>query len=102
MRPDGLDIAKALAARDPNNVVWQTDLVVSAWKLAQAGAHDARGHVGNGLAILKRLDGEGKLTADQKGWIGAFEAAWQMPADDAADAPEAEGKAGRSWKFWRR
>jgi len=72
---DGLDIRKALAARDPNNVVWQTDLVVSAWKLAEAGAKDGRQHLANGLAILKRLDGEGKLTADQKEWIAAFEAA---------------------------
>ncbi len=76
---DGLDIAKQLAARDPANVVWQTDLVVSAWKLAEAGAKDKRQHLASGLAILKRLDAEGKLTADQKEWIAMFEEAMQEP-----------------------
>jgi hypothetical protein len=56
-------------------VDWQTDLVVSAWKLAQEGAYDAQRHLANGHAISKRLDAEGKLTADQTEWIGAFEAA---------------------------
>jgi hypothetical protein len=76
---DGLDIRKQLAARDPNNVVWQTDLVVSAGKLAGAGAKDRRQHLASGLAILKRLDAEGKLTADQKEWIAPFEEAMQEP-----------------------
>ncbi len=38
-----MEIRKTLAARDPNNVVWQTDLVVSAWKLAEAGVKDKLG-----------------------------------------------------------
>ncbi len=54
--------------------------VVSAWKLAEAGADDARQLSRRGLAILKRLDAEGKLTADQKEWIAAFEAA--LPEDN--------------------
>ncbi len=74
-----MEIRKTLAARDPNNVVWQTDLVVSAWKLTEAGVKDKRQHLASGLAILKRLDGEGKLTADQKEWIGAFEEAMSEP-----------------------
>ncbi len=86
---DGLDIRKRLAARDPNNVEWQTDLVVSAWKLMGAGAENRRRHLAEGLAILKRLDAEGKLTADQKEWIGAFEAALRAP-----EPPR--------WKFWAR
>ena len=60
-------------------MVWQTDLVVSAWKLAEAGAKDKRQHLASGLAILKRLDAEGKLTADQKRWIAVFEEAMQEP-----------------------
>ncbi len=76
---DGLDIRKLLAARDPNNVGWQTDLVVSAWKLADAGAKDKRQHLASGLAILKRLGAEGKLTADQKEWIWDFEEAMHKP-----------------------
>ena len=53
--------------------------MVSAWKLAAAGAKDKRQHLASGLAILKRLDAEGKLTADQKEWIAAFEEAMQEP-----------------------
>jgi hypothetical protein len=80
---DGLDIAKQLAARDPANVVWQTDLVVSAWKLAET-AEDKQ-HLASGLAILKRLYAEGKLTADQKKWIAAFEEAMQEPESAGRD-----------------
>ena len=95
---DGLDIRKALAARDPSNVVWQTDLVVSGWKLASAGAADAARHLAEGLAILKRLHAEGRLTADQEGWIAPFEAALQEPA---GEEPEAKAEAAPWWKFWR-
>ncbi len=95
---DGLGIAKALAARDPSNVVWQTDLVVSAAKLASAGAPDAARHLAEGLAILKRLHAQGRLTADQEGWIAMFEAALREPGEETA-----RGKAGAVpwWKFWR-
>ncbi len=96
---DGLDIRKALAARDPSNVVWRTDLAVSAWKLALAGAPDAAGHIAEGLAILKRLHAEGRLTADQEQWIGMFEAALLEPGEEA---PAVKAEAPPRWKFWRR
>jgi tetratricopeptide (TPR) repeat protein len=97
---DGLEIAKALAARDPNNVEWQTDLVVSAWKLASAGAPDAARHIAEGLAILKRLHAEGRLTADQEGWIAIFEAAsLRKPEEKTAEVkPDVHPR----WKFWRK
>ena len=66
-------------------MVWQTDLVVSAWKLAEAGAKDKRQHLASGLAILKRLDAEEKLTADQKEWIAPFEEAMQEPENAGRD-----------------
>jgi hypothetical protein len=44
---------------------------------AKAASDGWQQHAQEGLAILKRLDAEGKLTADQKGWIEAFEAALQ-------------------------
>ncbi len=94
---DGLEIRKALAARDPANVVWQTDLVVSGWKLASAGAADAARHLAEGLAILKRLHAEGRLTADQEGWIAPFEAALQEPAGETR---EAKAEAAPWWRFW--
>jgi hypothetical protein len=31
---EGLQIRQKLAARDPGNAQWQTDLVISQWKLA--------------------------------------------------------------------
>ncbi len=71
---DGLSIAKGLAARDPSNAQWQTDLVVSHYKIGAAGGQDACGQFRSALAILKRLDAENRLTADQKGWIAAIEA----------------------------
>jgi len=71
---DGLAIAKALAQRDPSNTQWQHDLVVSLYKVASAGGN-AKANLTEALAILKRLDAEGKLTADQKGWVATIEAA---------------------------
>ena len=76
---NALEIDKKLAALDPDNAEWQSDVVVSAWKLAEAGAKDKRQHLASGLAILKRLYAEGKLPADQRGWIAAFEEAMQEP-----------------------
>lgn len=70
---DGLDIRKALATRDPANAQWQKDLVVSAWKLASIDAPEACSHLREGLAILKLLNAANRLTADQQGWIPAFE-----------------------------
>ena len=96
---DGLGIRKALAARDPSNVVWQTDLVVSAAKLASAGAPEAARHLAEGLAILKRLNAEGRLTADQEGWIAPFEAAMRELGEETAE--EAKPDAPPWWRFWR-
>jgi tetratricopeptide (TPR) repeat protein len=80
---DGLEIRMRLAETDPDNAEWQTDLVVSAWKLASAGAEDASEFLAGGLRILTRLDAEGTLTADQREWIGAFEAALQGAKEPA-------------------
>jgi tetratricopeptide (TPR) repeat protein len=80
---NGLEIRQKLCERDPSNAIWQTDLAVSAWKLAAAGARDGRRRLSDGLAILKRLDAEGKLAADQKEWISMFEAALRQAEEPA-------------------
>ena len=70
----GLAVRKKLAAADPANVRWQTDLVVNLFKLAQLG-DDALARLKQALTILRRLDVEGRLPANQKSWIPAFEQA---------------------------
>jgi hypothetical protein len=64
--------------------MWQTDLAWSHYKFVQAASDGWQQHAQEGLAILKRLDAEGKLRADQKGWIALFEAALaaQQPKTD--------------------
>jgi hypothetical protein len=66
-----LDATRRLAAREPDNVRWQTDLVVGYAKVQSVtGDVEARrALLTDGLAILARLDGEGRLTADQRDWI---------------------------------
>jgi hypothetical protein len=51
---EGLDIARALAAKDPGNAQWQTDVVVSLVKVARVG-DDPRPRLSEALTILTRL-----------------------------------------------
>ena len=80
-----LGIRERLAQQDPTNAEWQTDLVVSYWKLAQANTPVTEGHatqrelLEKGLAILYRLRAESRLTQDQEGWIETLEQALQAP-----------------------
>jgi eukaryotic-like serine/threonine-protein kinase len=67
-----LALRQKLASEDPDNVLWQTDLVVALRKLALAG-DDPAPRLAQALEIARRLDGEGKLGADQNGWIAALE-----------------------------
>jgi tetratricopeptide (TPR) repeat protein len=70
----GLPVLDKLIAADPANVLMQTNLAGTLFKLAQAG-DDAPARLRDGLAILRRLDAEGRLPADRKPWIGFFEQA---------------------------
>jgi tetratricopeptide (TPR) repeat protein len=63
-----LAIRRTLATSDPRITLWQIDMVQALVKLAIA-ADDPRGRWTEVLAILKRLDGEGRLTPFQKTWI---------------------------------
>ncbi len=70
---DGLNIAKTLAALDQANTQWQTDLVVSVWKLSGL-APDTLDKAAavvllrDAQQILARLKAMGALHADQQGW----------------------------------
>lgn len=70
---DGLAIAKTLAELDPKMVQWQTDLVVSYYKLSQLKPDESKMLLGDALAILKRLDNEGRLEVEKQAWIPALE-----------------------------
>ena len=64
---EGLAIARELAG-DKSNAEAQTDVVVSLFKLAQAG-EEAEGHLTEALALLRDLDARARLSPDKKGWI---------------------------------
>ena len=57
--------ADFLAQHDAANVQWQTDVVVSCWKLAAVSqGEEVKGFLQRGLAILERLAQEDRLDAD--------------------------------------
>ncbi len=63
-----LDIARRLAEGDSGNAQAQTDLVISLSRVASV-SDDPGPLYRECLDILTRLDGEGRLSSDQKGWI---------------------------------
>ena len=66
---ESLAIARRLAGLDPGNVSWQTDLVVSLYKIAiMADGERKRTALDEAIKIVERLDAEGKLSPAQKGW----------------------------------
>jgi hypothetical protein len=79
-----LAIGVRLAQQDPKNAQWQTDAVVSGWKLAHRHGDiaehqiDRRALLERGLAILPRLHGRSPLTRTQEAWIIQFERVLQL------------------------
>jgi hypothetical protein len=73
---ESLAIRQKLVAADPGNAQWQTDLVVSYVRIAQATKNEVRRKAAleDALRIVKTLDTKGLLSADQKEWRGALEA----------------------------
>ncbi len=65
---ESLAIARRLAANDPGNAQAQTDLVVSLSRVADV-ADDPMPLYSECLDILHTLDGEGRLSPEQHGWI---------------------------------
>lgn len=77
---EGLDIHRALAEKDPDNTQWQTDVVVSLWKLSQLEqGTTGRGYLEEALSILERLSSQRLLSADQQGWIEILKEARNQP-----------------------
>jgi tetratricopeptide (TPR) repeat protein/energy-coupling factor transporter ATP-binding protein EcfA2 len=69
---EGLVVIERYSASDPNNPRWQIDLALALNKLALIG-DEPRARFERALAILRKLDAAGRLSANQKGWIQALE-----------------------------
>jgi hypothetical protein len=70
---ESLAIARDLAELRKNDAEAQIDLVVGLYKLAKVAAGERKDAViDEGLQLLARLDADGKLTDDQKGWTESF------------------------------
>ena len=70
---ESLTILRSLVALDPESVQAKTDLVIALTKFA-ANADEPAPLFREALDILRALDGTGKLTAEQKSWIGMISA----------------------------
>ncbi len=78
---ESLKIARRLAESDSGNAQAQTDLVVSLSRVADV-SDDPQPLYEECLAVLRKLDGEGRLSPEQKGWID-----WVNGQIDALKAP---------------
>ena len=67
-----LAVIEDYTAADPTNTLWQVDLVLCLNTLAQIG-DEPRQRYERILVIMRRLERDGKLTADQASWITAAE-----------------------------
>ena len=66
---ESLGIARKLAIADPGNAQAQTDLVVSLTRVADLTDNPKKSYL-EALDILSALDAQGRLSVEQKGWIG--------------------------------
>jgi tetratricopeptide (TPR) repeat protein len=85
----GLDIRQKLAARDPGNLVWKIDLVISFWRVASIleglgspQKQEAGVNYKQALEILRTLAVENRLTAEQKTWISQLEARLKVVTEE--------------------
>ena len=84
---ESLDIARHLAESDPGNAQAQTDLVVSLSRVASV-SDNAEPLYRECLDILHKLDGEGRLSPEQKGWIDLGQTADRCAEGSAEDRRE--------------
>jgi tetratricopeptide (TPR) repeat protein len=74
MNRAALAIVKALAEKTPTDVQLQEDLVVCLYRIAALG-DNPRANLSEALAIVKRLDAAGLLSAGRKAWAAQLETA---------------------------
>jgi tetratricopeptide (TPR) repeat protein len=70
----GVAVIERYSATDPDNVLWQLDLALSLYKLALLG-DDPRPRLERALAIVRKLDAAGRLTAGQRAWVESLQQA---------------------------
>ena len=69
---ESLEIARALADKDPGNKQFRTDVVLALWRLAAVG-DNPRERLTEALKLLKNLKLAAMLTPAQEGWIATIE-----------------------------
>ena len=69
---ESLDIARAVADKEPANKQFRTDVVLALWRLASVG-DNPRERLIEALMILKNLKLAAMLTPAQEEWIGTIE-----------------------------
>jgi tetratricopeptide (TPR) repeat protein len=87
---EGLAIARRLAGSDPGNAEAQTDLIVSLTLVAGV-SDDPEPFYRESLDVLRKLDNEGRLNREQKGWID-----WVNQQIEALKTPPPETEAKKS------
>lgn len=66
---DSLTIAQTLVELDPKQVEWQTDIVVSYFKLSEVEPAKKTQYLQDALKILQTLHAENRLSKDKQDWI---------------------------------
>ena len=69
---ESLEIARALASKEPGNRQFRTDVVLALWRLGSAG-DEPRTRLTEALKILKNLKLAAMLTPAQEEWITMIE-----------------------------
>jgi tetratricopeptide (TPR) repeat protein len=76
-----LAIIEPMSAGAPENVLWRTDVAITAYKLAKAigtdpeGRAEARAAIGKAIAVVSKLKEEERLPPEHEGWLALFEEA---------------------------
>jgi hypothetical protein len=82
---EGLAIRRKLLDADPNNAARQADVAFNLAKVAAASELPrARAALREAVAIMEKLETEGRLTTAQRGWPKWFrEQLAKLPAEEA-------------------
>ena len=89
---DGLAVIEALSSVDPSNAAWRRDVIASYWKLSFAEPLKTREHLLKAQAILKELDGNGRLSPRDAALLGKIDKRLKALDNPAPAAPPDEGQ----------
>jgi hypothetical protein len=85
-----VELDRRMLQRDPDDVDWQTDLVMSLRTIAELKIHNrdlaaARAAITEALALVDRLERIGMHGASERGWSSAARQALMDLADEAKE-----------------